>query len=93
MFAYFVVSLYCIMVQHFLSIVLYCKGSMDQLFCAFVFGFILCELCKREERVLVLYDCLLQIIIVEFRHFVRRVWVSHREVLHALLLRVTGTTV
>jgi len=38
----------------------------------------LCKVCSKLESLLVLYNCLLQIIIVEFRHFVRGVWVSHR---------------
>jgi len=38
MFAYFVVSLYCIMAQHFLSIVLYCNGSMDWALLCFCLG-------------------------------------------------------
>ena len=66
MFAYFVVSLYCIW-----------RGSVVSLLYEAIYSSVSSARLTRVRESLVLYECLLQIIIVEFPHFVSGVWISH----------------
>ena len=76
------VSLYCMApaLSVYCIVMVVWSDSVVSLLYEAIYSSVSCARLRRVlESLLVLYDCLLQIIIVEFQHFRRGDWVTHNE--------------